>query len=48
MEEVEGVGTDNEDEEAEVEEDVAEDIPWKDVMEFSSSSDEERLLVAAS
>jgi len=45
---VEWVGTDNEDEEAEVKDDVEEDIPGKDVMEFSGSSDEDRLLVATS
>jgi len=45
---VEWVGTDNEDEEAEVEDDVEEDIPGKDVMEFLGSSDEDRLLVATS
>ncbi|KAK6784190.1 hypothetical protein RDI58_017644 [Solanum bulbocastanum] len=48
MEEIERVGTDDEDEEAEVEEEVTEDIPRKDVMEFSGSSDEKQLLVAAS
>lgn len=46
MNEVEWIGTDNEDEEAEVNFNVEEDIPWKDVMEFSGSSDEDRLLVA--
>ena len=41
MDEVEWVSTYNEDEGAEIEDDVEENIPRKDVMEFLGSSDDD-------
>lgn len=48
MDEVEWVSTYNEDEGAEIEDDVEENIPRKDVMEFLGSSDDDWFLVATS